>query len=41
MKYLKEFKTESDYKTYRDSGGGGTFNPMYPSVMTMTKFIII
>ena len=30
MKYLKLFDTESAYKAYRDSGGGGTFSLMYP-----------
>ena len=30
MKYLKLFYAESDYKAYRDSGGGYIFSPMYP-----------
>ena len=30
MIYLKLFDTESDYKAYRDGGGGGTLSLMYP-----------
>lgn len=39
MRYLKLFDTESDYKSYRD-GGGGTLSPMYHFVMTMEMCII-